>query len=105
MQYERTANTLLSCRAGRADLGSAEPAYEAVMVDQEFCFNAGEWNFPDAPLRGLYARNRVYQEVIGRESFEPWLERIEKRMDDRVIDGCIRGKAKHYDKKLLCEGV
>jgi len=50
------------------------------MIDQGFCFNAGEWNFPDAPLRGLYARNRVYQGVTGMESFAPWLERIEKQM-------------------------
>jgi hypothetical protein len=33
--------------------------YSTVMIDQGFCFNAGEWNYPDAPLRGLYARNRV----------------------------------------------
>jgi len=26
--------------------------YTAVLIDQGFCFNAGEWNFPDAPLRG-----------------------------------------------------
>ena len=32
--------------------------YRAEMIDQGFCFNAGEWNFPDAPLRGLYARHR-----------------------------------------------
>jgi hypothetical protein len=28
-------------------------AYRALMIDQGFCFNAGEWNYPDAPLRGL----------------------------------------------------
>ena len=27
--------------------------YRAEMIDQGFCFNAGEWNFPDAPLRGV----------------------------------------------------
>jgi hypothetical protein len=27
-------------------------AYHTVMIDQGFCFNAGEWNFPDAPLCG-----------------------------------------------------
>ena len=70
--------------------GSSEPAYETVMIDQGFCFNAGEWNFPDAALRGLYSRNRVYEGVIGRESFDPWLERIEKRMSERVLDECIR---------------
>ena len=56
------------------------------MIDQGFCFNAGEWNFPDTPLRGLYARNRVYEGVIGMESFAPWLERIEK-MGDRQSCG------------------
>jgi hypothetical protein len=48
------------------------------MIDNGFCFNAGEWNFPDAPLRGLYARHRVYESVRGIDSFEPWLTRIEK---------------------------
>ena len=60
--------------------------YRAVMIDQGFCFNAGEWNFPDAPLRGLYARNRVYEGVTGMESFGPWLERLENRMIGRVLD-------------------
>jgi hypothetical protein len=68
----------------------ADPAYEAVMIDQGFCVNAGEWTFPDAPLRGLYARNRVYLGVTGHESFEPWIERIEKRMTERVLDRLIR---------------
>ena len=61
------------------------PAYHTVMIDQGFCFNAGEWNFPDAPLRGLYARNRVYHGVIGMQSFAPWLERLEKQITERVL--------------------
>jgi hypothetical protein len=36
----------------------AAAEYSAQMIDNGFCFNAGEWNFPDAPLRGLYARHR-----------------------------------------------
>ena len=52
--------------------------YKTLMIDQGFCFNAGEWNFPDAPLRGLYARNRVYEGVHGMDSFGPWLERVER---------------------------
>jgi hypothetical protein len=64
--------------------------YRTLMIDQGFCFNAGEWNFPDAPLRGLYARNRVYEGITGRESFGPWLERIEKRMSERVFDELVR---------------
>jgi len=64
---------------------SAVPAYHAVMIDQGFCFNAGEWNFPDAPLRGLYARNGAYEGVIGMESFAPWLERLEWKMTERAL--------------------
>ena len=60
------------------------------MIDQGFCFNAGEWNFPDAPLRGLYARNRVYEGVTGMESFAPWLERLEKQMTERALDDITR---------------
>lgn len=68
----------------------APARYRTVMIDQGFCFNAGEWNFPDAPLRGLYARNRVYEGVTGRESFAPWLERLEKRINERVLDELLR---------------
>jgi len=60
-------------------------AYRTVMIDQGFCFNAGEWNFPDAPLRGLYARSRVYKGVTGMDSFGPWLERLEKRVTEKVL--------------------
>lgn len=64
--------------------------YRTLMIDQGFCFNAGEWTFPDAPLRGLYARNRVYEGVCGLESFAPWIERLENRMSDRVMDEVSR---------------
>jgi hypothetical protein len=51
--------------------------YTATFIDQGYCFNAGEWTFPDSALRGVYARNFVYQHVTGWESFEPWLSRVE----------------------------
>ena len=51
--------------------------YTATFIDQGYCFNAGEWTFPDSALRGVYARNFVYQQVTGWESFEPWLSRVE----------------------------
>jgi len=54
-----------------------ERKYRATFIDQGFCFNAGEWTFPDSPLRGIYARNKVYARVTGWESFEPWLSRVE----------------------------
>jgi len=55
-----------------------ERKYRAVFIDQGFCFNAGDWNFPDPPLRGVFARNHVYAKVTGWESFEPWLTRVEE---------------------------
>jgi hypothetical protein len=70
--------------AGDEEDGNA-PFYQTVMIDQGFCFNAGEWNFPDAPLRGLYARSRVYEGVTGMHSFAPWLERLQKHITEKVL--------------------
>ena len=39
--------------------------------------NVGEWSFADSALRGVYARNCVYEQVTGWESFEPVLTRAE----------------------------
>lgn len=58
--------------------------YVATFVDQGFCFNAGEWNFPDAPLRGAYSRNCVYRIVTGWEAFEPALSRAEELSLDEI---------------------
>lgn len=52
--------------------------YSAIFIDQGYCFNCSEWNFPDSPLRGVYARNSVYQQVTGWDSFEPVLSRAEQ---------------------------
>jgi hypothetical protein len=61
-----------------------ERRYRATFIDQGFCFNAGEWNFPDSPLRGVYQRNRVYASVTGWESFEPWLSKVEAMSADTI---------------------
>ncbi len=68
-----------------------ERKYRAVFVDQGYCFNAGEWTFPDIPLRGVFARNSVYRSVTGWESFEPWLSRIEAFAADKLwsIAECV----------------
>jgi hypothetical protein len=72
--------------------------YQAMMIDQGFCFNAGEWNFPDAPLRGLYSRQRVYQSVTGMDSFKPWLARLEKSITEKALDDAAKGiPAEWYD--------
>lgn len=59
--------------------------YSAYMIDNGFCFNAVEWTFPDAPLRGLYSRRQVYESVQGMKSFESWIERVE-RVTESVLE-------------------
>ena len=66
---------------------SRERKFTVSFIDQGYCFNAGEWTFPDSPLRGTYARNDVYREVTGWESFQPWLGNIES-MDEQTMWRC-----------------
>ena len=61
--------------------------HHATFIDQGYCFNAGEWSFPDYPLRGVYANNSVYEGVMGWEAFEPALSRAEE-MDASAIWRC-----------------
>jgi hypothetical protein len=70
--------------------GDGGVSYKTFMIDQGFCFNAGEWNFPDGPLRGLYARNKVYEGVTGGDSFGPWLERLQKHITERSLHAALQ---------------
>lgn len=73
----------------RAADDSATP-YSVSMIDQGFCFNDGEWTFPDSPLRGIYPRRLVYEKVTGFGSFEPFLSRIEN-LSTRELEACALG--------------
>ncbi len=77
-----------TCNAdGRQAIFSRRPQgrrYHATFIDQGYCFNAGEWTFPDFPLRGVYGNNSVYEVVTGWETFEPALSRAEE-MDAQSI--------------------
>ena len=53
-----------------------ERKYTASFIDFGYCFNAGEWGFHDAPLRGVYGLNDVYEQIGSWDDFEPWLSRI-----------------------------
>jgi hypothetical protein len=59
------------------------------MIDNGFCFNAGEWDFPDAALRALCAASHL-RKGAGIDCFGPWLTRSE-RMDRETV-GEIAGK-------------
>jgi len=59
--------------------------WKAMMIDQGFCFNGGSWNFPDAPLYGLYSNRSVYRSVTGIEAFDPWLDRLETGLSSNLL--------------------
>lgn len=65
-------------------------AYSAWLIDHGFCFNDGEWNFPDSPIRSIYPRRLVYESVRGLTSFEPVLSRIEN-LEAGQVEECLQG--------------
>jgi len=71
--------------------------YSAHFIDQGFCFNAGEWNFPDAPLRGSYARIEVYRVVGGWDAFEPALSLAEAISIDEIWTYAVRIPGEWYE--------
>jgi hypothetical protein len=60
------------------------------MIDQGYTFNGPNWDFPESPLQGLYARRLVYESVRSLEDFRPWLDLV---MDfpEEVIDQAWKG--------------
>lgn len=66
----------------------APPVHEgfvASMIDHGFAFNGPFWDFPDAPLHGLYHRSLVYEQVRDWEDFQPWLDQI-VHLPEEVFD-------------------
>jgi hypothetical protein len=59
--------------------------FRAVMVDQGFCFNSGEWNFPDSPIRNFYFDRVVYDRILSLDDFEPWLSRLESEISPAAL--------------------
>jgi len=46
------------------------------MIDHGFALDGPNWDFPDSPLQGLYARRQVYEGVRSLADFEPWLSQV-----------------------------
>ncbi len=67
----------------------ASSGYLAWLIDHGFCFNDGDWNFPDSPIRSLYPRRLVYESVRGLRSFEPFLSEIEN-LEAWQLEACVR---------------
>jgi hypothetical protein len=70
-------------------LADSNAAYEPLLIDQGFCFNDGDWSFPDGPARHFFPRRVVYESVRGLESFEPFLSRIEG-LKRSQLEACAR---------------
>ncbi len=68
---------------------STRPGFLAWMIDHGFAFNGPYWDFPDAPLAGLYHRALVYESVRSLDDFEPWLERM-RHFPETVMDEAYR---------------
>ncbi len=69
---------IFGCREG-------DTRYDGWMIDQGFCFHGGEWNFPDKPRQNLYDRKVVYEQVRGIESFQPWLDALEAKINAQLL--------------------
>jgi hypothetical protein len=63
----------------------AHPGFVARMIDHGFAFNGPNWDFPDSPLQGLYARRHVYEGVRSLEDFQPWLDQV-RHFPEEVMD-------------------
>jgi len=63
---------------GRAD-------FVARMIDHGYAFNGPNWDFPESPLQGLYARRVVYDGVHGLDDFQPWLDQV-RNMPPEIVD-------------------
>lgn len=57
--------------------GNGQGKYRMTFIDQHYCFDGGNWAFPDLPFMGTHDREYVYGNVTGWDSFEPVLSRIE----------------------------
>lgn len=66
--------------------GTSVMTFQAMMIDHGYCFNGGDWDFPETPLFGLYFDRRVYQNVRGIEAFEPWLDRLENEISLAILN-------------------
>jgi hypothetical protein len=76
VQRVQVSGTMDPQQAGRKLPGNVIFADKAGGAGVAFRY-AGEWSFPDGPLRGVFGRNDVYAGITGWESFEPWLSPIE----------------------------
>jgi hypothetical protein len=79
--------------------------YTAAFIDQGYCFNGGEWTFPDITLRGVYGKNEVYESVRGWASLGTSLGLIEEMEPDIIRSIAQQIPRGWYDSNLIALGV
>lgn len=91
-----------------SEVAPQKKGFVALMVDHGYIFDGPHWQFPDAPLQGLYSRPTVYDGIAKMDDLQPWLDRIRafpesvideawKRIPPAWIDG-----DEHEFERLLC---
>jgi hypothetical protein len=69
----------------RDDLGGGRAGFVTRMIDHGYTFNGPNWDFPQSPVQGLYARTLVYHDVRSLADFQPWLDQV-IHFPEEVID-------------------
>jgi HipA-like kinase len=86
---------LWTCNCGRREALFIRSAteenfdYSARLIDNDACFNDGNWGRPLAPLARTYDRRGVYDGIRGPDSFEPYLSCIEN-VNPTQIEKCAQ---------------
>ncbi|MSO19132.1 MAG: phosphatidylinositol kinase [Acidobacteria bacterium] len=75
----------------------AAPAFHATMIDQGYCFNGNQWNFPDSPRRGLFPNVAAYAGISGSSAIEPWLSRLRNFPDDFLDEAAATVPVEWYE--------
>jgi len=80
LQHQRPADGV---SAGKHRKGQDSP-YKAIMIDQDSALTPGSGIFRTRRC-GIVCAKPVYQGVIGQESFEPWLDRLNRAVNEKVL--------------------
>jgi len=79
----------------RQDAPPLTQGFVASMIDHGFAFNGPFWDFPDAPLHGVYHRPLVYEQVRGWGDFQPWLDQI-VHLPEEVMDRAAKSVPREW---------
>ena len=79
----------------RQDAPPLTQGFVAAMIDHGFAFNGPFWDFPDAPLHGVYHRPLVYEHVRGWDDFQPWLDQI-VHFPEEVMDRAAKSTPREW---------